>query len=55
MTKQIIVVDTEVHERLKALGKKGETYNDIIVRMLNKQEHKKPTLLRATIERVHKT
>ncbi len=41
MIKAIIVVNKEVHERLKALGKKGETYNDIIARMLNKQERKK--------------
>ncbi len=33
--KKWIVVDDDVHRRLQTLGKKGETYNDIIRKLLD--------------------
>jgi len=34
-----IVVDDDVYERLKALGEKGETFSDIIRKLLETYEH----------------
>lgn len=34
-----IQLTTEVRDRLKNLGKKGETYNDIIQRLLESSEY----------------
>jgi len=36
-----IRVSVEVCERLKALGKKGETYDDVLRRLLDKIERRK--------------
>lgn len=41
LSKTTIAMTKEIRERLKALGKKGETYADIIEHMLNKQERKR--------------
>jgi len=39
MTVRVIQLDIATRDRLKAIGKKGETYNDIISRLL--EEHGK--------------
>lgn len=43
-----IKVSKEIVSRLKNLGKKSETYADIIERMLNKIERKKVQKIEAT-------
>lgn len=39
MTTISIQLESEVVEKLKALGKKGENYNDIIQRLIDKVNH----------------
>ena len=39
--KSTIQLDREVIEKLSALGKKGDTYNDIIKRLLDEKKPKK--------------
>jgi len=41
MTATSIKINKETAQRLAELGKKGQTYNDIIVKILNKIERKK--------------
>jgi predicted CopG family antitoxin len=37
-----IVVKDETHEKLRKLGEKGETFDEIITRLISVQEVKKP-------------
>ena len=34
-----IIVDNDIYQRLKAVGAKGETFSDIIRRLLESYEH----------------
>jgi type IV secretory pathway VirJ component len=40
--KKMIVVDENTHSRLRQMGKKDETYDSIIRRMINDQQKNKP-------------
>jgi hypothetical protein len=41
MTRTTIVVDTNTREKLKRFGGKGETYEDIILKLMKAYESKK--------------
>lgn len=39
----VIQLTKDTRERLKSLGSKGETYNEIIERLMERNENAKPT------------
>ena len=52
MTITTIQVDTEVRDRLKALGKMGESYNDVLKRLLGVARFLEPVRERTVTPRV---